>query len=147
MFIFINIIFKNIFIEANKDGEVEFIIRSTGGSKSEDVVRICMDIIREKNINYNEIKDIFSDVENEFTIFKFFINRKNFDYDLFDMSWIEYLSDDEFIKVVTQEDKGGKILKLISKELEKEDINKKYKQKISKLISYISDMKEENKSK
>ncbi|MDD6070403.1 MAG: SIR2 family protein [Clostridiales bacterium] len=137
---------KQLNIETNKDGEVERIIRSTGGPKSEDVVRICINIIREKNINYNEIKDIFSDVENEFPIFKFFINRENFDYDLFDMSWINYLSDDEFIKIITKEDKSGKILKLISKELEKEDINKKYKQKISKLIYHISDMKEENKS-
>ena len=138
---------KQLNIEKEEAERGKFTVRSTGRSASEDVVRNCIDIIKVKKINYNEIKCIFSDIEEKFPIFKFFINRKNFNYDLFDISWIEYLSDDEFIKIVTQEDKGGKILKLISKELEKEDINKKYKQKISKLIYYISDIKEENKSK
>lgn len=95
--------------EKSKKNEETYPIITTSFSQSEEAMKKCIDIIRNKNINYSDIQQECKEIEEKYPMFKFFINKEGFDYSLFEEEWIEFLTREELVELI----KGNKSSKAI----------------------------------
>jgi hypothetical protein len=109
---------------------------------SKNYEKMLMQLILNKKIDYNLIKDLCCDIRNQNSMFSFFIEPDIFDYSKFDSEWIIEVSDDTIIELSKKRERVDKIIPTLLKKLDKENINKELKRKILLIIKETFQNKE-----
>lgn len=64
------------------------------------IMEFLLDLIRINKISYDVVKNECKDIINEYPMFNFFVDMKLFDYDKFDIEWLNYVREEDLAELV-----------------------------------------------
>ncbi|MDR3594158.1 SIR2 family protein [Clostridium sp.] len=106
-------------------------------NSSEMYMKMLLNLILAKKINYSSIKEFCKDIKNENNMFSFFVEPDTFDYRKFDAEWIRFISDEAIEELSKNINVANKITPVLLEKLNEENIGKEYKRKIILLIKKV----------
>ncbi|MDR3594239.1 SIR2 family protein [Clostridium sp.] len=138
---------KQFIINLNQHFNERLEYEKKGGFSSNDYSKMyanmLMSLILEKKIEYDSVKDICSDIKNENNMFSFFAEPDSFDYNNFESDWLMEISDNSIKELAKNKTIVSKIISVLLKKLDENNINKDLKRKILIIIKEILLEKEE----
>lgn len=124
----------------------------------DEIMRYVLELILNNKIKYEEMKYLLKPIEIKFSMFKFFVDRNNFNYKRFDLDWLKYLKIEEIKEIIINNNARNELKKIVKREikskkfenmdknhsdklllimeLSNEDVKKKYKKKQPKRYKY-----------
>lgn len=109
----------------------------SGNNYSEMYANMLTNLILEKKIEYDKVKDICSNIKNENNMFSFFVEPDSFDYNKFKGDWLMQINDASIKELSKNKIVVSKIISVLFNKLDEDNINKELKRKILLIIKEI----------
>ncbi len=149
-----NALMRDIIIY-NKDEQIKFIENILGffdddknDSNQDEIMRYILDLILNKKIKYENLRNLLEPVESKFPMFKFFVDKDNFNYKFFKLDWLQYLKTEEIKEIMNSNSNISELIKLVKNEVKDkkfENIDKEYTDKLLLIIELSNKQDSKNK--